>query len=587
MFGPEHPLRGASLASLEPVGRSWTLELEDGSSTSHLGSWLILLGGVAFTALLMALLLRSLRYERALEALSEARKAEAERSERIAALAESLASADRSDEVRQRIVDQVPKAVEAEVAVLATFDGEATLRVSRTAAAGVEAAADEVLPLSDGGPPATAARDGRTVVRHADERAVESTEQPGSLLALDAGTFVAVPLRDRDGRRLGSVGVGWRDRTELDDALASALGSVGDMVAQVWERALLADATARAATIGTWSAELVSAMATARSTEDVGRSALGTLCHQLGAGAGWLATAQGSATTLSVVATHDGGQTTAAGRDPASFEDTPAMREALRTGRIQHVRAPEAVTASAGSADAGAELLLVPINTSDGSAVLGLSFLHPVGDPDAAIDLLNQAVLPIGRALDRTRLFELEHTMAAAIQDSLLAVELNDPGAAFTTRYRASEAPLAVGGDWYDVLSLPGGTIGVAVGDAVGKGLPAATVMGQLRSALGAAALQAQDPLDAVALLERFAAKTPGAGCATVAFATVDPAAHEVRYVCAGHPPPLLLGPDGAAEYLDGGRSWPLLGGGARATRRVPRGRSSRPGPRSCCTPTV
>jgi PAS domain S-box-containing protein len=115
-----------------------------------------------------------------------------------------------------------------------------------------------------------------------------------------------------------------------------------------------------------------------------------------------------------------------------------------------------------------------------------------------------------------------------------------------------------VGGDWYDVLALPDRRVALVVGDVVGRGLSAATTMGQLRSALAALSLSADSPAVVLDGLERFARQVDGARMATVAYAVLDPAGGEVRCACAGHPPPLVLLPDGTTLYLEGGRS-PLL----------------------------
>ena len=134
-------------------------------------------------------------------------------------------------------------------------------------------------------------------------------------------------------------------------------------------------------------------------------------------------------------------------------------------------------------------------------------------------------------------------------------------------RYRAADAAMEIGGDWYDAVELDDGRLAIAVGDVVGRGLAAAATMGQLRAALGVTALQAADPSDAVAILDRYAGHVPGAVCATVAFAMLDPAAGNMTYTTAGHPPPLLVTPDGELSYLEGSVSWPL--GVESANRRA------------------
>ncbi len=108
-------------------------------------------------------------------------------------------------------------------------------------------------------------------------------------------------------------------------------------------------------------------------------------------------------------------------------------------------------------------------------------------------------------------------------------------------RYLPTSDGAAAGGDFYDALELTGGRVGIAVGDVVGHGPEAAAAMGQLRGALRAYALEGRSPARVLQLLSRYADGVPGARGATVAYAVIDPAAREVRYAVAGHPPPLLL----------------------------------------------
>ncbi|MEU2159499.1 SpoIIE family protein phosphatase [Streptomyces chengbuensis] len=119
-------------------------------------------------------------------------------------------------------------------------------------------------------------------------------------------------------------------------------------------------------------------------------------------------------------------------------------------------------------------------------------------------------------------------------------------------RYRPAVGSLNVCGDWYDVLDLGQDRLAVAVGDVVGHGLEAAGVMGQLRSALSAAVRATGEPATA---LKTLALQTPtieGAVAATALQTIVDRTAHTITYSRAGHPPPLLLHPDGCtADVLD------------------------------------
>ncbi len=163
------------------------------------------------------------------------------------------------------------------------------------------------------------------------------------------------------------------------------------------------------------------------------------------------------------------------------------------------------------------------------------------------------------QALERARLHQREHDVALTLQQSMLPSALPVvPGLELTGRYRPAVQTLEVGGDWYDVHELPDGRVALMVGDVVGRGLGAATTMGQLRSALAALALSEAAPGQVLDDLERFARQVDGAGLGTVVYCLLDPLGGTLRYACAGHPPPLVLRPGGPAEYLEDGRS-PLL----------------------------
>jgi serine phosphatase RsbU (regulator of sigma subunit) len=117
---------------------------------------------------------------------------------------------------------------------------------------------------------------------------------------------------------------------------------------------------------------------------------------------------------------------------------------------------------------------------------------------------------------------------------------------------------LRVGGDCYDVIELPRGCIGLTVGDVVGRGLTAAAAMGQLRTAIRAYALESPSPANVLEQMSRLVTQVEAGQMSTLVYAVLDPGSATITYACAGHPPPLLLGPDGSATYLDGGRSLPL-----------------------------
>ncbi|WP_329575060.1 SpoIIE family protein phosphatase [Kitasatospora sp. NBC_01250] len=173
-------------------------------------------------------------------------------------------------------------------------------------------------------------------------------------------------------------------------------------------------------------------------------------------------------------------------------------------------------------------------------------------------DLLLLSLLAgrLAQGLTRAHQIDQQRETAIALQRSILGPSLLPQG--FAVRYEPAARPLEVGGDWYDTVALPGGRIGIVVGDCVGRGLKAATVMGQLRSACRALLLQDPSPARTLTALDRFAADVPGAICTTIFCGILDPATGHLVYSSAGHPPGILAHPDGTTRLLQDGRALPL-----------------------------
>ncbi|MFD3457689.1 SpoIIE family protein phosphatase [Streptomyces sp. NPDC058691] len=153
-----------------------------------------------------------------------------------------------------------------------------------------------------------------------------------------------------------------------------------------------------------------------------------------------------------------------------------------------------------------------------------------------------------------------EREVALALQAAMLPAPQPLRQHRVAVRYRPATGALNVCGDWYDLVDLPGegDRIGVSVGDVVGHGLPAACVMGQLRSALSAASRVAEGPAGALEVLGLYARSVPGAESTTAVNTFVDWEERTVTYSSAGHPPPALLRADGTVEFLDQATDPPL-----------------------------
>ena len=153
-----------------------------------------------------------------------------------------------------------------------------------------------------------------------------------------------------------------------------------------------------------------------------------------------------------------------------------------------------------------------------------------------------------------------EREVALTLQAALLPAPRPLGEHRVAVRYRPAIDALNVCGDWYDLVDLPteGDRIGVAVGDVVGHGLAAACVMGQLRSALSAAARVADGPAQALDALGLYARFVEGAESTTAVKTFVDWDSHTITYSSAGHPPPALVHPDGTVVFLDRATDPPL-----------------------------
>jgi PAS domain S-box-containing protein len=158
-----------------------------------------------------------------------------------------------------------------------------------------------------------------------------------------------------------------------------------------------------------------------------------------------------------------------------------------------------------------------------------------------------------------------ERKRAEVLQRSFVPERLPEiPGLHVAARFVPGGTGIDVGGDWYDVLELDNGSIGVVIGDVAGRGIQAASLMGQLRNALRAYAFEHHPPGAALEHLNRLAWRHDGVVMATLIYLVLDPATGVVRLASAGHLPPLKVGPDGETVYLEEGRSLPL--GVARET---------------------
>jgi anti-sigma regulatory factor (Ser/Thr protein kinase)/putative methionine-R-sulfoxide reductase with GAF domain len=192
--------------------------------------------------------------------------------------------------------------------------------------------------------------------------------------------------------------------------------------------------------------------------------------------------------------------------------------------------------------------------------VLHVGTLSPRRFTNEDATLLQLAAVQVAPAIDRARLFEAldrEHRSAVALQRSLLPEGLPDV-AGIDVAARYLPASDEVGGDWYDVIELPRGLVGFAIGDVAGHGVRAAALMGQLRTGLRAYALDGHGPGETLRRLDRLLQTIRGHGMATAAYGVIAPETGAVRLANAGHPPPVRISASGEARLMDTTTAPPL-----------------------------
>ncbi len=160
-------------------------------------------------------------------------------------------------------------------------------------------------------------------------------------------------------------------------------------------------------------------------------------------------------------------------------------------------------------------------------------------------------------AMQHVRQFESARETSLTLQRAMLPTVQPPPG--FAVRYEPAVPPLEIGGDWYDVLPIGENRIGIVVGDCVGRGLPAAAIMGQLRSSARALLINGAQPALLLEQLDSAASLIPNAYCTTVFLAVLDTETGRLEYSNAGHMPAVLAGPEpGQTTLLTDAASVPL-----------------------------
>jgi GAF domain-containing protein/anti-sigma regulatory factor (Ser/Thr protein kinase) len=227
------------------------------------------------------------------------------------------------------------------------------------------------------------------------------------------------------------------------------------------------------------------------------------------------------------------------GLDSAPFDSDAPAAIAYRTGRIQ--LAPTAFPDGEGDGEATA--LAIPF-AANGQVIGVMTFFDGPGrtfEPDD-VSLATEVASRTGVALSNATRFQREHVVAEVLQRAVLPDFLPIvAGLQFDAEYRAGAAGTYVGGDWYDVFQLDEDRVIFSVGDVMGKGAPAAALMGQVRSAIRAYAVAGQSPSEVLTSLDRLFDVLVEDRVVTVVVGTINPKSGAVHIANAGHPSPLIV----------------------------------------------
>ncbi|MDI2127785.1 SpoIIE family protein phosphatase [Yinghuangia seranimata] len=234
--------------------------------------------------------------------------------------------------------------------------------------------------------------------------------------------------------------------------------------------------------------------------------------------------------------------------EDAPFVEAVRRRTALAiTSREEYVRRYPHLAELAGAAGKQAWMFLPLVASGEvvGTAVLSYNRRREFDAADYR--LFGQMRALLARALHRARRYDDEHAMSSGLQRGLLPGRpARIPGLTIATRYIPATVGMQVGGDWHDVISLPRGRVGLVIGDVQGHGVDAAAIMGMLRTAVLAYAVEGHRPAEVV---RRTNALTAGLGTdlfATCAYVELDPATGRAVVVRAGHQHPAVLGSSGS-----------------------------------------
>ncbi|MBA6437938.1 SpoIIE family protein phosphatase [Streptomyces sp. GMR22] len=252
--------------------------------------------------------------------------------------------------------------------------------------------------------------------------------------------------------------------------------------------------------------------------------------------------------------------------DGASIHEVSPVSEVYHSGAPAFVESAEEYTArypgmagrpAAAQKQAWAFLPLIVSGRRIGCSVV--AFAEP-----RRLDAEERALLTalsglMGQAIERARLYDMEHTRAKELQRGLLPRALPSLSSVTTAaRYLPASEGIDVGGDWYDVIPLSGARVALVIGDVMGHGLSEAATMGRLRTAVSTLAELEFPPAELLTRLNDVVSELGDNLYATCLYAVYDPVGASCVFSSAGHPPPAVVRPGHPVRFAGGDPDPPL-----------------------------
>jgi serine/threonine-protein kinase RsbW len=503
------------------------------------------------------------KYERELLLARNRERAARERTERLARITTVLAGALDRRQIAVAIIAELTESIAGDRAALGLLDDERRLEV--VASHGWDAADLEtwLFHLADPETVATSALLSREPRFY--DAAEGSRPMPVTIPAEQKlGALAVLPLVV-GGRSIGLLSLGFTAARQLSEEDRAFMVASASQCAQAVVRVQLHEQTTRAARRWAFLAETSSALDESQEFVRRAQRLVDVVVSRIADVACVEIAEDGNRTAVALASRDEGMRARSLGKGGGAgpLMDA-AVAKAVASGKPQLLLGPSANGSDeqrSGARSVPLSFAALPLRVR--GRVLGaltLSSFEPerrFGPDDTAFlsGLADRAAL----ALENARLYEQERTVAHTLQRSLLPGDPPpDPRFHVATKYRPAVETLEVGGDWYDTFPVTDGTIGIVVGDVVGRGIQAASAMGQVRSAMRALAGAWLGPARLVERLDAFVEQVKTARWATLAYAEIELDTGRTRFACAGHPPPMLAQPTDPPRLLWEGRSTPL-----------------------------